>query len=380
MSTAAVWRASPSHIVAGLTMLAAGAAGVVWSWDALGLVARGVVPFALLCGGLVMIGAGGRALRAKGWVVTQYLSSLGPLTPLLATVACLLLAAAAASNLHVGVPQAWSPGLVAGYVALGLVSGIIGGMLGLGGGLVHLSGLTLLFGLPFGFARGATLINNVFINGAAAVRYGRRGLVLIHVAAVLLPMALVGVTAGAFLQENFDESVMRKIFAGFLLLVIGGMVVDTLRPSPRRSDFGRAGRSRESALPAKRDAAPLVRHGVTGALAGVFSGILGISGGIVAVPGQTLLTGVPLRNAIANSTVITAISSALGTALLFVGGSSTAISGSEMATIAVLFIPGNLIGGHFGATWMERLPVVAVRGFFITALVAIAVRSWRVVL
>ncbi len=367
MSPAAVWRASPSHIVAGMTMFAAGAAGIVLSWDALGLVARGVVPFALLCGGLVMAGAGGRALRAKRWGLAPYPPAWGALTPLLATVACLLLAAAAASDLHVEVPHAWSLGLVAGYMALGLVSGIIGGMLGLGGGLVHLSGLTLLFGFPFDFARGATLINNVFINGAAAVRYGRRKLILVHVVAVLLPMALVGVTAGAFLQESFDESAMRKTFAGFVLLVIGGIVVDTLR-------------SRESELPATRDASPLVRHGVTGALAGVFSGLLGISGGIVAVPGQTLLTGVPLRNAIANSTVITAISSALGTALLCVGSSSTAISSSEMATIAVLFIPGNLIGGHFGATWMERLPVVAVRGFFIAALVAIAVRSWGFVL
>lgn len=356
-------RVKPSHVVAGAAMVVAGTAGILFQWDALGFVARGAVPFGLLCSGLVMTGAGARALRAK----RDLTPALGALTPLLATVACLLLVAAAATDLRVEVPHEWSPALVVGYMSLGLVSGVIGGMLGLGGGLVHLSGLTMLFGFPFGFARGATLINNVFINGAAAVRYGRRKFILIHVVAVLLPMALVGVTAGSYLQESFDESMMRKIFAGFILLVIGSIVVDTLR-------------SRDLELPVKAGAQPLVRHGVTGGLAGVFSGILGISGGIVAVPGQTLLTGVPLRNAIANSTLITAISSALGTALMFVGGGSLAPSASEMATIAVLFIPGNLIGGHFGATWMEKLPVVAVRGFFIIALVAIAVRSWGFVL
>jgi uncharacterized membrane protein YfcA len=47
-----------------------------------------------------------------------------------------------------------------------------------------------------------------------------------------------------------------------------------------------------------------------------------------------------------------------------------------MTTIALLFVPGNLIGGHFGALWMARLPLSAVRACLILALMGIAVRSW----
>lgn len=354
---------NPPHLVAGLLMMSLGAGGLVYCWTALGVVARGLVPFGLIGSGLVMAAAGAKAMREKRGVP----HSLQTATPLLVTTACLVLAAAAAAGVDVDLPDALTPGRIVGYMALGLVSGIVGGMLGLGGGVVHLSGMTLLFGFPFGFARGATLINNVFINAAAAIRYGRRGFMLWSAVAVLLPAALIGVTAGSLLQEGFDEDLMRKIFAVFIIVVGCGIAVDTL------DFYGKGERSQQ------HDESP-ARFALTGGLAGFLSGVLGISGGIVAVPGQTMLSGVPLRRAIANSTVVTSVSSGLGSLMLLLFGGGSAFGSTEMTTIALLFIPGNLLGGHFGALWMERLPLVAVRGFFVTALLAIALRSWGLVL
>jgi len=355
MTSSARTQPSVNHVIGGLAMAALGAVGLVQFWDALGPVARGVVPFGLLGSGLVMVGAGVRAVRQNRRVSP----GLAAVTPIVATIACVVLATAAASGVSVDLPNSWTPSLVAGYVALGFISGIVGGMLGLGGGVVHLSGLTLLFGFPFAFARGATLINNVFINGAAALRYGKRKLLLLHVAAVLLPASIIGVAGGSFLQESLDETLMRRIFAVFIVIVTVAIIIDTLKP--------RALAQTSTHVPK--------RHAIVGFLAGFVSGVLGVSGGVVAVPGQTLTGGVPLRQAIANSTLITACSSALG-ALLLIGVERNTLSATDMLTIAVLFVPGNLIGGHFGALWMERLPLVAVRGFFITVLVAITIRSW----
>ena len=332
--------------------------GVVQFWGSLGLVARGLFPFWLLGGGLVMVGAGLRARRPDA-ASGAFESS----TRLLTVLGLAALAAAAACGLELDLGSEWTAGRVSGYLALGLASGVVGGMLGLGGGVVHLSGMTLLFGFPFAFARGATLINNVFINAAAAAHYRRDRLISSRVVSVLLPASLVGVTCGSFLQNGFDESAMRQIFGVFMLLVTVAIVFDTVVSRERPPLEGDA------------PSEPL-RHGVTGVLAGFLSGILGISGGVVAVPGQTLSSSVPLRSAIANSTLTTSISSALSVLLLFVPGAAPSLGFGEMATIAVLFIPGNLLGGHLGARWMGRLPLVAVRTFFIAGLLAISIRAW----
>ncbi len=347
------------HFWFGAFLVLLGLAGVLFFWDAFGQVARGFVPAILLGGGLVMFGTGLR-LRHPDRGTTSAIESW---ISILVVVACVVLAVAAAGGWSVDLGDRWTLPQVAGYLALGFGSGVVGGMLGLGGGVVHLSGMTLLFGFPFAFARGATLINNVFINASAATHYGRRGFLSWEIIAILLPTSLVGVTVGSFLQSGFDETLMRQIFAVFVLLITFSFVIDTLV-------------SRQKAPEATEDPVSPSRHGFTGGLAGLLSGILGISGGIVAVPGQTLLGGVPLRGAIANSTLTTSISSALGVLLLFIPGSRPSPSVGEMITIAVLFIPGNLLGGHLGARWMGHLPVLAVRFFFLAGLLAIAYRSW----
>ncbi len=351
---------SSASVFAGLVLLVLGAWGVGSFWDAFGLVGRGLLPFGVLAGGLVMVGAGVRTLRERRGLSPR----LEAASPALLGIVCFLMMAAAAAGVDFVWPDSLGAGRVMGYVALGLLSGLVGGMLGLGGGVVHLSGMTLLFGAPFALARGATLINNIFINAAAAVHYGRRGLIRWQATAALLPASLMGVAAGSLLQERLDETSMRRIFAAFVIVITVCIVFDTMH----------AWRTHTSDGDEQRDTAGA--HLVTGGVAGLLSGVLGISGGVVAVPGQTLAAGMPLRSAIANSTFITSLSSALGSALLLVSGSARELGGAEMLTIAVLFIPGNLLGGHLGAMWMEKLPALAVRGMFAVALVAIAVRSW----
>lgn len=339
------------HVGLGIVLVGLGTAGVIQFWAAFGIVARGLFPAWLVGGGMVMMGAGLRAGRADRMVYR-----------LLATAGVAVLTMAAASGVEIDLARDWAFWEVSGYLALGFASGIVGGMLGLGGGVVHLSGMTLLFGFPFAFARGATLINNVFINAAAAAHYGRQQLISRKVVAVLLPASLVGVVVGSWFQSGLDESSMRRIFSVFVILITVAIVIDTFT-SPARDPV------------VARPPPALVRHGLTGILAGVLSGILGISGGIVAVPGQTLLSSVPLRNAIANSSITTSIGSALGVLLTFLPGSQPTLGVSEMVTIAILFVPGNLVGGHLGARFMGRLPVLTVRLLFVAGLLAITLRS-----
>lgn len=349
------------HVVTGTMLLAVGGVGLTRFWDSLGLVSRGLVPFGLLGGGFVMVGAGVQTMRRRDTNSARR-SSLAPLFTALIGIA-LIIAAVGGSELSQMV-LSWTLYEVVGYLTLGFVAGVVGGMLGLGGGLVHLSGLLFLFGLPFPFARGATLINNVFINAAAAVRYGRKGFIFLPAVIVLLPLALVGVTLGSLFQEGLDGATLSRILAVFVVFLTIAIVFDTFRAV------------NTSAKPqAEQQLLPL---GLTGVLAGFLSGVLGISGGVVVVPGQTLWSRLNLRHAIANSTLVTAVSSGLGSLLLLAADTGPTLSATEMATIAILFVPGNLIGGHLGAYWMERLSTTTVRICFIAMLLLIAAKSWGV--
>ena len=346
-------------------MLVLGTTGVLYSWSALGFVARGLVPFGLFGGGLIMVGAGVRSRApARRSSAQSRRPDAGLYRPRRAR-------SRRCSSCRLEFQRAASMDADAGDWLHGTRTAVwccrrhARSRWWLGASVGH----DVAVRRTFAFARGATLINNVFINAAAAIRYRKMGFIALPTVAVLLPAALAGVTGGTLLQEGFDETLMRRIFAVFVVVLTFAIVIDSIKVGRQDS------KSSTSALATDNEDAA-VAHGLTGGLAGLLSGILGISGGVIAVPGQTLFGRVPLRAAIANSTVMTAVSSGLGSLLLLVTPSGAAFSGMEMATIAVLFVPGNLIGGHLGAQWMERLPVGWVRAGFVLALILITIRSW----
>lgn len=102
------------------------------------------------------------------------------------------------------------------YVLAGLVFGLIGAM-GLGGGVILIPILTLLFSLPQHAAQAANLITYLPMAAFALFLHGKNGQLRLKRILFMLPFGLLGGALGAYLAAITEADFLRKIFGGFLI-------------------------------------------------------------------------------------------------------------------------------------------------------------------
>jgi uncharacterized membrane protein YfcA len=137
-------------------------------------------------------------------------------------VAVIMLISAAAALLHegIGLPQASRPSgavLVVLGLAIGLVTGVLSGLLGIGGGLIMVPAMALILGLSQHLAQGTSLFVIVPTAAAGSVTHLRLGNIRPAVAGWLAIGGVVGVVAGAMVALLVPDQGLRILFALFLL-------------------------------------------------------------------------------------------------------------------------------------------------------------------
>jgi uncharacterized membrane protein YfcA len=107
------------------------------------------------------------------------------------------------------------------YILLGLGSGILSGIIGLGGGVFIVPALVFLFGFSQLQAQGTTLALLVPPIGIfAAWTYYQKGFVDIKVAAFIAVGFILGSLLGARFAVGISNNVLEKIF-GVTIILIG---------------------------------------------------------------------------------------------------------------------------------------------------------------
>ena len=105
------------------------------------------------------------------------------------------------------------------YLLLGLITGILSGLFGIGGAIVIIPSLVLFFGLSQHMAQGTTLALMVPPIGLlAAWTYYKQGFVDFKIAGLICLGFFIGGLFGARIVTHISESTLRKAF-GFLLLL-----------------------------------------------------------------------------------------------------------------------------------------------------------------
>jgi uncharacterized membrane protein YfcA len=103
---------------------------------------------------------------------------------------------------------------------LGLLAGVVSGLFGVGGAVVIIPGLVLLAKLPQHTAHGTSLAALLLPVGIlGAFEYYKRGQVNIPYAAVVAVGLLIGAYFGARLAGTISDTMLRKAFGVFLLLI-----------------------------------------------------------------------------------------------------------------------------------------------------------------
>ncbi len=112
-----------------------------------------------------------------------------------------------------------------GLMIFGLAIGVMGGLFGIGGGIVLVPGLVLLFGLSQSEAQGTSLAVLSFpVVGFAAMVYYQNGFIKPANAAVVAAGFMIGAYLGARLLPHVPHAILRPAF-GCLLLYVGILFV-----------------------------------------------------------------------------------------------------------------------------------------------------------
>jgi uncharacterized protein len=106
--------------------------------------------------------------------------------------------------------------------ALGGVAGVLSGMFGIGGGLVIVPALVLIFGFDTKTAVGTSLFVILLPTGLLGVlEYYKNGQLRIPAGLLIALGVFVGAFFGAKLAGAVSEATMKRCYAVFLLLVAG---------------------------------------------------------------------------------------------------------------------------------------------------------------
>ncbi len=105
-------------------------------------------------------------------------------------------------------------------IATGFLAGIFGGFLGVGGAVLMIPILVFFLGFSQKLAQGTTLAAMIPPIGLlAAVAYWKTGNVNIKAAIFLACGFFIGGWIGGNLVQNVPETIIRKVFAVFLIIV-----------------------------------------------------------------------------------------------------------------------------------------------------------------
>lgn len=162
------------------------------------------------------------------------------------------------------------------YLLLGAALGTVGGLFGIGGGLIAIPALGVLFGLDQQLAQGTALVMVVPNVMLALWRYHQRNRIELRHALPLASMGFSFAWLGSIWAVGIDAQVMR---IGFVVFLVALSVYNLMRMFMT------------AAAPSAQMRYSWPWLGVLGAASGVMGGLFGVGGAVVATPVLTSLFG-----------------------------------------------------------------------------------------
>ncbi|MGE8178583.1 sulfite exporter TauE/SafE family protein [Pseudomonas fluorescens] len=237
------------------------------------------------------------------------------------------------------------------YLVLGAALGTVGGVFGIGGGLIAIPALGVLFGLDQQIAQGTALVMVVPNVMLALWRYHQRNRIELRHALPLASMGFCFAWIGSIWAVGIDAQLMRIGFVAFLIALSAYNLL--------RMFMGTA-----PAASQMRYSWPWL--GVLGAASGTMGGLFGVGGAVVATPVLTSLFG---------TTQVVAQGLSLALALPSTGVTLVTYALHHQVNwgIALPMAVGGLLSISWGVKIAHAMPERLLRGLFCAFLVLCAV-------
>ena len=248
-------------------------------------------------------------------------------------------------------------------IILGYIAGLVGALTGLGGGVVVIPALVLLFGIDIHYAMGASIISVVATSSGGAIAYMRDGYTNLRIGMLLEVMAVIGAVVGAFLVTLLSANGIAIIFGLVLIysaysvgrkqeIKLENTAPDRLTRFLKLSGTYPTGTGEVTYTPRRVP----VGLGIMG-IAGMISGLLGVGSGTLKVLAMDQAMHLPYRVSTTTSNFLIGITAAVGAGAYF-------SHGYIQPGLAFPVMLGVLAGAFSGARILPKLPVKTLRLFF----------------
>ena len=253
-----------------------------------------------------------------------------------------------------------------------VLAGFIGALTGLGGGVIIVPVLTLLFGVDIHYAIGASLISVIATSSGAASAYVKEGFTNLRIGMFLEIATTFGAIWGAFIAERISTTAVGIMFG--LVLIYSAIMSSRPRPATQVAnspDSLAAALKLDSSF--QTDAGLRYYHVNAVPLgfsmmfvAGTISGLLGIGSGAFKVVAMDQVMRIPFKVSTTTSNFMIGVTAAASAGVyLHRGYIDPILSGPVML--------GVLLGALIGARVLIKTSTNALRHLFAFVILVLAV-------
>jgi uncharacterized membrane protein YfcA len=250
-------------------------------------------------------------------------------------------------------------------------AGMLGALTGLGGGMVIVPMLTILFHVDLRYAIGASLISVIATSSGAAAAYVKEGYTNVRVGMLLEIATTVGALGGAYLAGRIGTGAIAVIFAVVLLYSAYRSTKPLTEHVSAEDDDPLSRRLRlASTYPTKNGLQPYGVKAVPAGfslmlLAGILSGLLGIGSGALKVLAMDQLMHLPFKVSTTTSNFMIGVTAAASAGIYLSRGYID-------PGLALPVMLGVLAGALVGARILAGANTTVLRRIFAVVIVALA--------
>lgn len=233
----------------------------------------------------------------------------------------------------------------------GLLAGFLGALVGLGGGVIIVPILVLIFDVPIKSAVAISLISVCATSIGGASRYLNSGKADFRLGLFLETATVAGAICGGMVALLVRQSILAVMFSILLFYTAISMILNKEDRKDSNAEYRHA------------EPVGVIRYIVLALsfAGGILSSLLGVGGGIVKVPILNLILKLPIKVSAATSTYMIGITTAAGSIVYL-------INGTIDYQVAAPLILGTYLGSGIGAMMTTRIHSSIIKYIFVIIL------------
>jgi uncharacterized membrane protein YfcA len=256
---------------------------------------------------------------------------------------------------------------------ISFAAGLLGSLVGLGGGIIIVPVLTLLFHVDIRLAIGASILSVIATSSGAAVTYVRERLTNLRAGIFLEVATTIGALSGAYITTLLSGKLLYGLFAAVLLFSIFEMFRRWKSEIPlnySKDKIANYFRLHGSYFDESenKEVAYKISGTKTGLLlmyiAGMLSALLGVGSGALKVPAMDIAMHMPIKASAATSNFMIGVTAAASAGAYFARGQINPF-------ISAPVVIGVLLGAILGSRLLNKIEPIYIKYVFVVVLIIV---------